>query len=177
MGPFRVWTEPEVRLLHRSDGGSDTNDLWPQLRVFLKRCQTGIRTGRRILSIPPSSLRLLAPAVLAGASLSEAVFPSWCLNFWALWMVTAKRCFSESRVCAANAVAQPRAGGRVVSQLSLTPCEHSHPVTCQQGRFSTSRARSIFCFLEIQPSLKDILTTLNEKVWVAGRLDRYCVTL
>lgn len=49
--------------------------------------------------------------------------------------------------------------------------EQAHPFTCQQVHFSKSKMRAIFCFLEVSPNLKSILTLLNEKVCVVGRLD------
>lgn len=49
--------------------------------------------------------------------------------------------------------------------------ERSHPFTCQEVHFSKSKMRAIFCFLEVNPNLKSILTPLNEKVCVVGRLD------
>lgn len=66
--------------------------------------------------------------------------------------------FRQPRLCCGTG--QGRGLG-CLAAVAGTP-EQSHPVTCQQVHFSTSRARSVFCFLEIKPSLKVILTPLNE---------------
>lgn len=96
------------------------------------------------------------------------------VNFWATWMVRAKKCFSDPPSCTVCGISQHIRAGHGALELppnsaTGTACEQSHPFTCQQVHFSKSKMRAIFCFLEVSPNLS-ILTPLNEKVCVVGRL-------